>query len=295
MLIAFKLKLALACAAGLAGPLAVAPLFSGGGSPDQAMREAQAMVELQPGAVSYRVAGDFTRAGRQAEAPLVSLRFGRPLSIMVHQVSAADYQHCVDEAACRALDSNINVAIDRPVVQVSWHDADAYATWLSRKTGEHYRLPTDAEWAFAAGRKFGDDALPVDVNDPSKRWISRYERESDEDAGDSEAHAFGHFGANENGLLDLSGNVWEWTSTCFVRTTVDDTGAAIANNSNCGVRVAEGRHRAYVTDFIRDARAGGCAAGVPPSNLGFRLVREQNSWVSSLSAGLDKVLSVAHS
>ena len=292
MLIAFKLKLALACAAGLAGPLTVAPLFSS--SPDRAMREAQGIVELHPGSVSYRAAGDFTRAGRQAEAPLVSLRFERPLSIMAHQVGAADYQHCVDEGSCRALDRDVAIAIDRPAVQVSWHDAEAYATWLSRKTGERYRLPTDAEWAFAAGSKFGDDALPVDVNDPSKRWISRYERESERDADDSEAHAFGHFGANENGLLDLSGNVWEWTSTCFMRTALDDAGAAISKNSNCGVRVAEGRHRAYVTDFIRDARAGGCAAGVPPSNLGFRLVREQESWLSGLASGL-KALANARS
>ena len=295
MLIAFKLKLALACAAGLAGPLAVAPLVSENGSPDRAMREAQAMVELHPGAVSYRVAGDFTRLGKQAEAPLVSLRFERPLSIMAHQVSAADYQHCVDESACRALDRNVTIAADRPAVQVSWHDAEAYAGWLSGKTGEHFRLPTDAEWAFAAGSKFGDDALPVDDNDPSKRWITRYERESDRGADDSEAHAFGHFGANENGLLDLSGNVWEWTSTCFVRTALDDAGNAASKNSNCGVRVAEGRHRAYVTDFIRDARAGGCAAGVPPSNLGFRLVREPNSWISSLSTGLGKALSFVRS
>lgn len=262
MLIAFKLKLALACAAGLAGPLAVAPLLSDGGSPDEAMRDRQAMVELHPGAVSYRVAGDFTRAGKQAEAPLVSVRFERPLSIMQHEVSAADYQRCVDEAACRALDRNVAIAIDRPAVQVSWHDADAYAAWLSRKTGDHYRLPTDEEWAFAAGSKFGDDGLAVDDNDPSKRWISRYERESDRGADDSEAHAFGSFGANENGLLDLSGNVWEWTDTCFVRTALDDTGAAISKNSNCGVRVAEGRHRAYITDFIRDARAGGCGKSV---------------------------------
>jgi formylglycine-generating enzyme required for sulfatase activity len=293
MLIAFKLKLALACAAGLAGPLTVAPLFSS--SPDRAMREAQGIVELHPGSVSYRAAGDFTRAGRQAEAPLVSLRFERPLSIMAHQVGAADYQHCVDEGSCRALDRDVAIAIDRPAVQVSWHDAEAYATWLSRKTGERYRLPTDAEWAFAAGSKFGDDALPVDVNDPSKRWISRYERESERDADDSEAHAFGHFGANENGLLDLSGNVWEWTSTCFVRTALDDAGAAISKNSNCGVRVAEGRHRAYVTDFIRDARAGGCAAGVPPNNLGFRLVREQNSWLNSLASGLSRAVPIARS
>jgi len=294
MLIAFKIKLALACAAGLAGPLAVAPILSDGGSPDRIMSKAQALVELHPGALSYRVAGDFTRSGQQAEAPLVSLRFERPLSIMAHQVSAADYQHCVDEGSCRALDRNVAVATDRPAVQVSWRDADGYASWLSRKTGEHFRLPTDAEWAFAAGSKFGDDALPVDVNDPSKRWISRYERESDRDADDSGAHAFGHFGANENGLLDLSGNVWEWTSTCFVRTAMDDGGAAISKNTNCGVRIAEGRHRAYVTDFVRDARAGGCAAGVPPSNLGFRLVREQESWLSGLASGL-KALANARS
>ncbi|WP_291685969.1 SUMF1/EgtB/PvdO family nonheme iron enzyme [Bradyrhizobium sp.] len=295
MLIAFKLKLALACAAGLAGPLAIAPLLSEGGSPDRAMRDQQSMVELHPGAVSYRIAGDFTRAGKQANAPLVSVRFERSLSIMQHQVGAAEYQRCVDEAACPALDGNVTVAIDRPAVQVSWHDADAYAAWLSRKTGEHYRLPTDAEWAFAAGSKFGDDALPVDANDPSKRWIARYESESDRDADDSEAHAFGSFGANENGLLDISGNVWEWTSTCFVRTALDDAGATISKSSNCGVRVAEGRHRTYITDFIRDARSGGCAAGVPPNNLGFRLVREPNSWISSLASGLGKARVIARS
>ena len=57
---------------------------------------------------------------------------------------------------------------------------------------------------------------------------------------------------------------------------------------NCGVRVAEGAHRAYVTDFIRDARAGGCTAGRPPSHLGFRLVREEPSWVASVSARWSK-------
>jgi Uncharacterized conserved protein len=112
---------------------------------------------------------------------------------------------------------------------------------------------------------------------------------------DSAPQLFGSFGANENGLLDMAGNVWEWTSTCFVRSVLNDAGETISNSPNCGVRVAEGQHRAYVTDFIRDARAGGCAVGVPPSNLGFRLVREQQSWIGSLSAGLDKMLSIAGS
>ncbi|WP_128936469.1 SUMF1/EgtB/PvdO family nonheme iron enzyme [Bradyrhizobium zhanjiangense] len=289
MLIAFKLKLALACAAGLAGPLAVAPLVSematprAGGEP--------AIIEIAAGSLVYREAGDFTRAGQQAEAPLRKLRFNRPLHIMREQVSSADFQLCVQDGACRALGRDVVVAPDRPAVQVSWYDAEAYAGWLSRKTGRHYRLPSDEEWAFAAGSRFKDDGVPVDASDPSKRWISRYERESERDLADTTAYPFGKFGLNEHGLEDISGNVWEWTSTCFVRSRVDETGNAIRPTVNCGVRVAEGAHRAYVTDFIRDARAGGCAQGVPPASLGFRLVREERSWVASVSARWGKVWS----
>jgi len=285
MLIAFKLKLALVCAAGLAGPLAVGPLLNDAGAPDAGLRDRLPFVELQPGTVSYRVAGDFTRAGKQAASPLITVHFKTPLTIMKHQTSSADYQRCVEDGACRALDREVIVAPNRPAVQVSWHDANAYAAWLSKKTGEHHRLPTDEEWAFAAGGKFRDDGLLVDENDPSKRWLARYERESDRVQADPQAHVFGSFGANENGLLDVGGNVWEWTSTCFVRTVLSDAGNVLSKNSNCGVRVAEGQHRSYVTDFIRDARAGGCAAGLPPSNLGFRLVRERKAWAKLVVAG----------
>lgn len=278
MLLAFKLKLVLVCAAGLAGPLAVAPLVSDI-THDRAPVTEPAMIELQPGQITYRLAGDFTRAGKPAEAPLATLRITAPLAIMQHQVSAADYQHCVEDGSCRALDRGVAIAANRPAVQVSWHDASAYAGWLSRKSGDHYRLPTDEEWAFAARSKFRDDGLPADPQDPSKRWLSRYEREAELTLDDTEAHVFGRFGVNENGVADLAGNVWEWTDTCFVRSVLDDDGHALRSNANCGVRVAEGAHRAYVTDFIRDARAGGCASGTPPSNLGFRLVREPRSWL----------------
>ncbi|MGV7211715.1 formylglycine-generating enzyme family protein [Bradyrhizobium sp. UFLA05-112] len=289
MLIAFKLKLVLACVAGFATPLAVAPLVT-----DVVTRGAAsepAIVEIAAGSFIYRAAGDFTRAGQQAEAPLRKLRFAKPLAIMQQQVSSADYQLCVQDGACRALDRDVVVAPDRAAVQVSWHDAQAYAAWLSRKTGKTWRLPSDEEWAFAAGSKFRDDGSPVDAADPSKRWISRYERESERDRSDAATHPFGKFGVNEHGVSDVAGNVWEWTSTCFVRDRVDENGIAGRQTVNCGVRVAEGAHRAYVTDFIRDARAGGCAQGVPPANLGFRLVREETSWVGSVSQRLGGALS----
>ncbi|MFL6810568.1 MAG: SUMF1/EgtB/PvdO family nonheme iron enzyme [Bradyrhizobium canariense] len=286
MLIAFKLKLLLACAAGLAGPIAVAPLVSDIRTHGTATEPA--IIRVAPGSLSYREAGDFTRAGQQAEAPLSAMRFERPLHIMRHQVSSSDYQICVQEGACRALDRGVAIASDRPAVQVSWHDAEAYAGWLSRKTGHSYRLPSDAEWAFAAGSRFRDDGLPVDAADPSKRWIGRYERESERDLFDTTAYPFGEFGSNEHGIEDLAGNVWEWTSTCFARSRIDAAGNTGKPTVNCGVRIAEGAHRAYVTDFIRDARAGGCAQGVPPANLGFRLVREEPSWVASVSARWSK-------
>ena len=287
MLIAFRLKLLLACAAGFAGPLAVAPLVS-----EMSTRDAQVepvIIEIARGSFAYREAGDFTRAGRPAEAPLRTLQFAKSLHIMRDQVSSADYQLCVRDRECHALDRGVAVASDRPAVQVSWHDAQAYADWLSRKTGHRFRLPSDAEWAFAAGSRFRDDSAPVDADDPAKRWISRYERESERDLSDTTAYPFGKFGLNERGVSDLAGNVWEWTSTCFVRSRVDASGHAGRSTVNCGVRVAEGAHRAYVTDFIRDARAGGCAQGVPPANLGFRLVREERSWVASVSARWSKV------
>ena len=218
-------------------------------------------------------------ADKQAASPLVTVRFNAPLTIMKHQIELGRLSALRRRWRVPALDRGVIVAADRPVVQVSWHDANAYAAWLSKKTGEHYRLPTDEEWAFAAGSKFRDDGLPVDESDPSRRWLARYERESDRAPADPQARTFGSFGANENDLLDLGGNVWEWTSTCFVRTVLNDVGGALSKNSNCGVRVTEGQHRSYVTDFIRDARAGGCAAGLPPSNLGFRLVREPRAWL----------------
>jgi hypothetical protein len=56
---------------------------------------------------------------------------------------------------------------------------------------------------------------------------------------------------------------------------------------NCGVHVLEGRHRAYMSNFVRDGRSGGCAVGTPPENLGFRLVLDQSicgpaCWISAL-------------
>jgi len=280
-----KIPLMMLAAAGFAGPLAMSGRVpSDVGS--AARIEKPALIELPAGPVRYRVAGDFMRGGKPAEAPLVMAKIERPIGIMRAQVTAAEYQRCVAESACKPSGSTMT-AMDRPVVQVSWHDATDYATWLSRRTGGTYRLPTDEEWAYVAGSRWRDDAVAVDASDPSRRWLERYEREAElKDASPekTEPQPVGTFGANENGVVDLSGNVWEWTSTCFTRSALDE--ATRSPTVNCGVRVVEGQHRSYVTDFVRDARAGGCAAGIPPANLGFRLVVDRGSALPALVANL---------
>ena len=84
---------------------------------------------------------------------------------MKRQVTVAEYARCVDEAACPRIAVPAG-AQDVPVVGVSWHDASAYAAWMSRKTGITHRLPTDEEWTFAAAEKARDEAMPL--VDPSR-------------------------------------------------------------------------------------------------------------------------------
>lgn len=254
-----------------------------------AQTEAIATVAITPAPFSYRIAGEFRRDGVAVNAPLDRTVPDARLHVMKTQVSAADYERCVQDRACQPLSGPTATRADLPAVGVSWEDATAYARWLSRKTGEAWRLPTDAEWASFAGSRFTDDAVPAQGGDDfSVRWIAKYDKESTrERAFDRGAKPFGAFGANEAGLLDLAGNVWEWTDTCYARHTLDADGReAAAPVVNCGVRVVEGQHRTYVTNFVRDARAGGCAVGIPPANLGFRLVRDDAPALARLALGL---------
>ena len=265
MLILIKIKTAM-----LAGALA-APILATVLAPAPP-HDQDGALRLTSASFNYRAAGDFSRNGRPVEGPLHELRLPTDLFIMKRQVTVAEYARCIEEGACPRV-AVPGGAQDVPVVGVSWHDASAYAAWISRKTGITHRLPTDEEWTFAAAEKARDEAMPlVDPSDPAQAWIARYEAESARSRPTATAaQPGGTFGTNSNGLDDLAGNVWEWTNSCFSRVSLDGEREQITN-TNCGVRVVEGAHRSYMTDFIRDPRSGGCAAGVPPANLGFRLV-----------------------
>lgn len=280
MLIVLKLKAA-ALGAAVAAPFLAASLAP---SPSPSLDGA---VSIPAASFSYRVAGDFSRDGKPVVAPLHGIHPSHGLVIMKTQVTAAAYAQCVADGACPRVTMPTG-SLNVPIVGVSWHDATAYAVWISRKTGIPHRLPTDEEWTFAAAEKARDETLPlVDPADPAQAWIARYDAEAFRDRpAVAKPQPVGSFGVNSQGVADIAGNVWEWTNTCFLRVSLDG-GAERVTNTNCGVRVVQGAHRTYMTDFVRDPRAGGCAAGVPPANLGFRLVVE-NRW--SAVALLERVV-----
>lgn len=237
--------------------------------------DAPETVHLAAARQAYRPAGEFRQGTRVIDAPPLQ-QTASALDIMRHHVTEADYALCVAEDACPALPSKGRQ--DFAQTGVNFTDATAYASWFSARSGQNWRLPTDAEWLRAAAERGSDDGFSAEANgtDPSRRWIAAYLREVElRGEADLEAHPIGHFGVNTAGVADMAGNIWEWTETCFQNGTLSPDGASILSQSDyCGVRAVQGKHRAFVIDFIRDARAGGCAAGVPPDYLGFRLVRD---------------------
>lgn len=93
---------------------------------------------------------------------------------------------------------------DRPVVGVSWHDAVAFCRWLSKQTGEDWRLPTEAEWEKAARGTDGRE-YPWGDQQPSSRYCS-----FDEQVGHTSDVGSYPAGVSPYGCHDMAGNVWEW-------------------------------------------------------------------------------------
>lgn len=238
--------------------------------------ETPALVQLAPAPFEHRLDGEWTRGGRPVDAPVATVAIPAPIAVMATPVSTGQWLACVDAGACTLPDGPAGRP-EMPVTGVSWRDANAYAAWLSKATGQTWRLPTDVEWAHAAGELFRDDAIGTDSDpaNPAVRWLAEYAAESARTRDlDREIRPVGSLNVNALGIHDIGGAVWEWTSTCLRRVETDAAGTIVHQSESCGIYIAEGLHRAALIDFVRDPKSGGCSVGVPPANLGFRLVRE---------------------
>ena len=124
----------------------------------------------------------------------------------------------------------------RPVINVSWYDAVAYAKWLSQQTGKPYRLPTEAEWEYAA-RSGGQAKVWAGTSDQAQlKEYAVYGTDRTEPVGGKKPNGLG--------LYDMSGNVFEWVEDCwhenYQGASADGSAWLRVNDSDCGRRVIRG-------------------------------------------------------
>ena len=155
--------------------------------------------------------GSLPGTGVTDEHPIHDVRIVKAFAMGRYEVSFDEYDHYVRATGAKSPDDKGWGRGKRPVINVSWQDAVAYAQWLSEQAGKHYRLPTEAEWEYAARAKtetsfwWGDEIGKNRANCDGcgSQWDKK------------QTAPVGSFQANPWGLYDTAGNVWEWVADCY--------------------------------------------------------------------------------
>ena len=206
---------------------------------------------------------------RASELPVHDVTFRVPFAMSKHEVTFEDYDRFA-RASGRDLPDDFGWRRgNRPAINVTWSDADAYAAWLSRETGRAYRLPSEAEWEYAArgdldaAYGWGDSIIgEANCGDCSR-------------TGGRRTMPAGSYRANAWGLHDMHGNVWEWVRDCWNNSHDGVQGDGSARLSgDCEQRVLRGGSWFENATF---SRAAARLRGRPESRaniVGFRVVAE---------------------
>ena len=205
------------------------------------------------------------------EKPVHSVTIRNGFYIGLREVTFEEWDACVDQGGCthRPNDRGLGRG-KRPVTDIHWNDANAYLAWLSTRTGRKYRLPSEAEWEYAARggttttypwgtTLVKERANCVGCNEPTRR----------------QAIEVGQFPANGFGLYDMAGNAAEWVADCWsdsYRATPRD-GTAV-NTPGCRERVLRGGSFNNDPRYLRSAARFKYEADVRFFTNGFRVLRE---------------------
>jgi formylglycine-generating enzyme required for sulfatase activity len=210
--------------------------------------------------------------GDADEKPPHEVLIQKPFAIGKFEVTFADWDGCAADGGCLKnkipSDEGWGKA-RRPVINVSWHDAKEYLTWLSRKTGKPYRLLSEAEWEYAAR---AGTSTKYAFGDSIDKQQARF---SDGKPGIGQTADVGSFAANAWGIHDMHGNVWEWVEDCYVPSYIEapSDGSARAN-PGCPSRVLRGGSWDYGPQDLRSA----VRYKLPPvyrvDEIGFRVARD---------------------
>jgi formylglycine-generating enzyme required for sulfatase activity len=164
------------------------------------------------------------------------VRFSKSFAIARYETTFEEYDRFARATGRTLPDDSGFGRGNRPVINVSWQEAKAYAAWLSRETRKNYRLPTESEWEYAA-RSGGQQDIWAGTSD--ERELKRYAV-----YGAKRTEPVGGRKPNGLGLYDMSGNVWEWVEDCwhedYKHAPADGSAWLEAGGGECGRRVFRG-------------------------------------------------------
>ncbi|MFN0022516.1 MAG: SUMF1/EgtB/PvdO family nonheme iron enzyme [Parvularculaceae bacterium] len=236
------------------------------------------LAEIDPG--SFLMGASASEAGgKDFERPQTRVTLTRRMAIAVRETTFDEWAACVAGGGCAARPSDAGWGRGkRPVINVSHAEAEAYAAWLSATTGSRYRLPTEAEWEYAARSGTSTPFAFEGLIDAAR---ANYDAAKEDLAG-APGRSYGRtapasvFAPNAFGLYDMHGNVWEWTADCWRASHDGRPADASAVGGACGSRVVKGGAWNTPASSLRPAHRDGAVAGSRRSDLGFRVVRDFN-------------------
>jgi formylglycine-generating enzyme required for sulfatase activity len=162
---------------------------------------------------------------------------------------------------------------NHPVTSITWYGALEYSKWLSQKTGEYWSLPTEAEWEYAArgGVYSKDNYVYSGSNYPLEvAWIL--------DNAEKRTHSVGLKKANQLGIYDMSGNVWEWcldwSSNIYFNQYAQKTADNPKGPNEGKVRVTRGGSMLNIENLCRVSNRYGYLPDYKYQNIGFRIIRK---------------------
>ena len=215
---------------------------------------------------------------RDAEGPRHRRTIDEPFAIGVYEVTFAEWDACVAAGGCnghRPHDDGWGRG-RRPVINVSWNDAKAYVNWLSDRTGEEYRLPSEAEWEYAARAGM---TTPFHFGPTISTDQANYDGKYTYGSGRTGVYRaqtvpVGSFPANEFGLHDVHGNAWEWMEDCWNDSYAGAPGNSTAwTTGNCSRRVVRGGSWNFPPRLLRAANRYLFGPAYRKYFIGFRVAR----------------------
>lgn len=218
--------------------------------------------------------GDVAGIGNATEQPIRSVLVPA-FQLSAYEVTVQEYGLCILDGVCaNIIDDSPGLSENTPLTGASWFDAQAYLTWISQKTGEDYRLPTEAEWEYAAQANLGL-AYPwgVQVGRGMANCINC--GSAWEGVGVAPVASFA---PNAFGLYDMAGNVWEWTADCWYPNYEAAPAIAIAREDNalCSERVMRGGSWDNESWLARTTYRGRGRADMRQDLTGFRIAKSLN-------------------